>query len=200
MTTDDSLTAYLFVFETSTTGTIGDIGSIIAGLSAFGTLVVAVWVASRTIPNELRRWKQQRLAEEKNKAGAQALISIHRLVQAMHLVTSPLSLSNRQSPNQFAEYQGKWAAIADDIEAFNKARTTARVYLSEEVEEIFRKLWEHATAVRVNAELFFMSTIEDIREERINLNKSFGKHAMRPFLQLEEEAQTILHPVIRLEE
>ena len=128
-----------------------DLASKAAGILAALSAAFAIFFA---VPRELKKWREQKLAERKAEVAATALVSAMEILDAMEIATSPVALKGDVELAEDHPYATRMREVylerldrlvGPKLDALNRVRPLVRVFLNEEQNEVVG-----AVAARVN--------------------------------------------------
>jgi hypothetical protein len=91
----------------------GQFGSLLSGVATVSATGVALWVAKKVVPDQMRAWRTQQRTQQRVDAAVRALVSVRHFAVALKTLTDPFSFE-RERPaggDEVPEKQRRQAAF-----------------------------------------------------------------------------------------
>lgn len=136
------------------------IGSIIYGLATAGMLVLGIYVAKKTVPNELKKWRTQQYDAKKAEVAAKILVALSAYLPAITYLgarfhnAEPISKPTPTKPADpdakvkdsttatYDRYEAKIAQLQPEINDLKAAMIQGEIYFDAPIPELLRDCWE----------------------------------------------------------
>lgn len=178
------------------------LGDLLTGIAAMLAFISAFFA----IPNEIRKWRKIKLLERKSEIAGKLAVATVRFAEALRYLANPLSLESPSITKDGTQagleiFDSKVKLIQPELKAFIDTWNEVEVYLSEDINEATKVLWDQWKEIELNFRMWFISASQNAAKERLEFHKEvYGKQRKEKINAAEKNLKILLAPIIRLEE
>jgi hypothetical protein len=181
-------------------------GDSLSGLSALATLAVAIWAVKKTLPTELKKFRQTKREERRAEVAEETWAGAFRLIIALRTFADPIRRSEPPKPEEGKERSRgqdymlsrmtERTLVAEASNALIEVWALAELHLDESVDQALKRLWQ-CRADLLTAERMHALNLDQPGSDMKAFERLHGDTGKKKIAECEQELKSLLGPIAR---